>query len=211
VIGNFDIICEEITQLKQHETPMSINRMKNVLKYNKNITATLVYNEDFKNFILQHIKGIELIKVWQQEDEDNENGVGVCNINKVFLSYIPKVDDVLVDTEIVALIEEAVYGKPVIIRKPNVINVSMSIYITNNTKKSISTLQQERIKTELIGYYDDKDRRLTRNLIYSTIVDVMRGHDIDVDLTLSDMGLFLNADFYKVETENVTIKVSERV
>jgi len=210
MIGNFSSTCTNISKASNYEPYLSLEEMSNIIKYNKNINNSLVYDEDYKSLILKEIKGISLIKVWQQESEDLQNGVEACNINKIFCAYIP--DDLLVnvDSQIVSLVANRVYGKVITIRSPIIRDINISIDILNNTKKSISLLALETLKNRLKGLYDDRDRQLNKSIIYKQIVQSLSSNDIDIDLTLTGKGEYLNEVFYDVKKENISINVTER-
>lgn len=211
VIGNFDIICTNITKYENYEPYLSISDMQRILKFNKNINNSIVYNEDYKGLIRAKISGIDFIKVWQQEDEDRENGALGCNINKVFCSYIPATAGANLDNKIRNLIKTTVYGKYVIFRDPSIFNVSVKIQIVNNSKKSIATVKQDELRAKISGYYDDIEKRLTKAILYKDVVNTLTDNDIDVDITMGKKSLvFENAIFYHISEEDVSIEITER-
>ena len=211
VIGIADIICTEIVKIGNYEPYLSISDMQRILKFNKNINNSIVYNEDYKGLIRAKIGGISHLKVWQQEDEDIENGTLECNINKVFCSYIPTVEGENLDSFITGLIGSTVYGKFTIIRTPVVYPITVSVFIVNNSKKSIAQVKQDEVKNALSGYYDDVEKRLTKAILYKIIVNILVDHDIDVDIVMSDKSTeFINALFYNIDPSTTTISVVER-
>ncbi|NOR58756.1 MAG: hypothetical protein GQ474_09570 [Sulfurimonas sp.] len=211
VIGDTDLLCTEVQKSQVFEPPLNIIQMQDIVKYNKNINNSIVYNENYENLIKAQIRGIQLLKVWQQEDEDKENGIDGCNINKIFCSYLPLIVGTDLDAEIVELVSSTVYGKHIEIRTPNILQVIVNINVINNTKKSISIVLQNEIKAKISGYYDNKDRRLTKAIVYRDIVETLQGHNIDVDFTMINADSALNADFFNIDTSNVNITVTERV
>ncbi len=211
VIGNFDIICTNITKHDNYEPYLSISDMQMILKFNKNINNSIVYNEDYKSLIRAKVRGVEFLKVWQQEDEDRENGSLDCNINKVFCSYIPSTDGNNLDSEISSLIGSTVYGKYVHFRSPIIHPITVGIEIVNNSKKSIAQVKQDEVKSVLAGYYDDVEKRLSKAILYKSIVNILKDHDIDVDITMSEKSaIFHNAIFYNINLANITIEIIER-
>lgn len=212
IIGDFDIICENIQKKSLYEPYLTIPQMQNILLYSKNINNSLVYNEDYKNLILAHVRGIQLIKVWQQEQEDQENGQLACNINKVFVSFLSdNMRSVLeLETDIRDTVNSTVYGKYVEFRDPLYVPITLQIDIVNNTKRSIQSIKVDEIKNTLNGYYDDIDKKINKATIYKTVIDALKEYDIDVDITMTDKPEAQNATFYSIPTENITINVTER-
>lgn len=211
IIGNFNIQCTNIVKEHNYEPYLSITDMQRILKFNKNINNSIVYNEDYRSLIRAHIRGIDFIKVWQQEDEDRESGATACNINKVFCSYIPTVVGTNLDSDITNLVKDTVYGKFIIMRAPQVQQIDVEIIITNNSKKSIPQVKQDEIKSVLSGYYDDVEKRLSKAILYKNIVAVLRDHDIDVDVRMSNKNIdVVNALFYKINIGNIIITILER-
>jgi len=211
IIGIADVICTEITKAENYETYLSIQEMQRILKFNKNINNSLVYNEDYKSFIRANVRGIDLIKVWQQEDEDRENGSLACNINKVFCSYIPVEEGSDLNDEIYNKVSNAVYGKYIIFREPSIFPITVEISIVNNSKKSIPLVKQNEIKQKISGYYDDVEKRLTKANIYKVIVETLKDNDIDVDIRMSDKSNFFeNAIFYHIAIDDINIDINER-
>lgn len=210
MIGDFDSVCEDIAIHRNYEPYLSVVDMANIIKYNKNINNTLVYNEDYKRHILANIRGIKYIKVWQQENEDRENGALACNINRVFVSFIQ--DDITRDIglEIQDLIAKNVYGKYTVIRAPEIKPMTINIEIVNNTKKSIALAKQELLKEKLIGYYDDVDRKFSKSVIYKHTVQHLDEYDIDISVTTSEKGEGRNARFFTVAKDDINITVAER-
>lgn len=211
IIGVNDIILTNIIKNESYEPYLSVSDMQRILKFNKNINNSIVYNEDYKGLIRARINGIDFLKVWQQEDEDIENGAQDCNINKVFCSYIPTVANTDLGTTIVDLIETTVYGKFTTIRTPVIFPISISIDIVNNSKKSIAQVKQDEVKSIISGYYDDVEKRLTKAIIYKNIVKVLQDHDIDIDIIMSDKSTeFINALFYNIDISDISISIVER-
>ena len=210
MIGGFDISVSSIAKEANYEQYLTLDEMDNILKYDKNINNTLVYDENYRNLILKEIRGINLIRVWQQEDEDKQNGVDGCNINKVFVSYVPDELLVNIDDEIIDLVKETVYGKFVIVRPPIIRETTLDIAITNNTKKSISLVKINNLKQELAGMYDDREKILSEPILYKNTVKSLDGHDIDIVLTLSGKGDRLNEVFYNLDIGSINITVEER-
>ncbi|MFT7880441.1 MAG: hypothetical protein ABXS91_08615 [Sulfurimonas sp.] len=213
IIGDFDIICENIQKTSLYEPYLSIPQMQNILLHNKNINNSLVYNEDFKNFIKANVRGIDLIKVWQQEQEDAENGELACNINKVFVSFLSDgvrgVPDI--NNDIQNTVHGTAYGRFVEFYDPLYVPITLQVDIVNNTKRSIQSIKIDEIKNELIGYYDDIDRIINKVTIYKTVISALSDHDIDVvDITMTNKPEAQNATFYSVVAENLTINVTER-
>lgn len=210
IIGDFDIICENVVKHSLYEQYLTIEQMQDILKHDKNINNSIVYNENYKELIRAHIRGINLLKVWQQEDEDLESGAEACNINKVFVSYIPTEVGLSLDSEIEDIIKETVYGRFVIIREPEIVPITIDIDIINNTKKSIAQVKQEEIKAKLSGYYDDVDRRLSNSKVYREVAALLSEYDVDIDIVVSEKGDFKNARFYYIDIANISISVTER-
>ena len=211
VIGIADIICTNIIKNKSYEPYLSVSDMQRILKFNKNINNSIVYNEDYKGLIRAKIGGILHLKVWQQEDEDIENGALDCNINKVFCSYIPTTEGQNLDSLITGLIGSTVYGKYTTIRTPVIYPMVISIDIVNNSKQSIAQVKQDEVKNALSGYYDDIEKRLTKAVLYKVIVGILKDHDIDVDIVMNEKSNeYINALFYNIDINDITILIVER-
>lgn len=210
IIGDFDIICENITKHSIYESYLSITQMQDILKYDKNINNSIVYNENYKNLIKTQVRGINLLKVWQQEQEDYENGALACNINKVFVSFLS--DGVRgateIEKEISNLVNDTVYGRYVKHISPVYAPLDVQIDITNNTKKAIPSVKLEEIQNAISGYYDDIDRVISISVIYKTVILILKGYDVDIDIVMTDKPLAKNATFYNIS--NVAINVTER-
>jgi len=212
IIGDFDILCENIVKSNTYESSLNINEMQNILRYNKNFNNSIVYNEDYKNLIKEKIRGIYLIKVWQQEQEDRENGASACNINKVFVSFLGNGDvgQTIMKKSITDIVNDTVYGKYVEHVSPLYVPLDIDISITNNTKKSIPAAKLDEIKNLISGYYDDIDRRINKSIIYLQIIKVLADYNIDVDITMTEKPEATNATFYNIEIANIDILVTER-
>ncbi|MGW8169630.1 MAG: hypothetical protein ACWGHH_06465 [Sulfurovaceae bacterium] len=211
MIGDFDTTCTNIVKYRNYEQYMTYDEMQYIIKYNKNINNSLVYNEDYYGFILAKVRGISALKIWHQYDEDLENGVLACNINKIFCSYIDDetVPRTTIDNNIRSKIQDTVYGRYVELKAPDIQKPLLSIKITNNTKSSIPKVKQDELIREIVGYYDDKTRILTQSIIYKKIVKLFEDRDIDIDLTLTKQRA-LNATFYNLKEENIILDVVER-
>lgn len=212
VIDDFDIVCENILKYSNYEQYMTIEEMQSILKYNKNIANTLVYNEDFKNFILANVTGISMIKVWQQQEEDLENGTLGCNINRVFVSFI---EDGLkprttINQEIRQSVYDTVYGRYADIRLPDIVTPTITLNVTNNTKASIPILKQDQLKEHLSGYYDDVMRTLSLAIIYKESIKFLDDFNVDIELSIDGKTTAKNNTFYLVNTSNITVNVTER-
>jgi len=210
LIGATDTVCEGILKSGSYDPYLSILDMDNILLLNKNINNSLVYNEDFKGHILAHIQGVEIIKVWQQEEEDKEVGANECNTNKIFCSYIPKIGGENLDRQITDLVKTSVDGRFVFIREPNINEVVVSINITNNTKKFIPDMLKKKLQDTIAGYYDGREKILTSNVIYKQCVRVLDDYDLDINVEIGNKQPYKNAIFYKVSQGYTHINVTER-
>jgi len=204
---NIEFLSSEIVKIGSHEKYMSIEQMQDTLKFNRDAMNLLVHNENYHDYLLANVDSIELLKVWQEYDELKENPASNTT-NKIYLSYL-STGNVNLDQKITTIIQDAVYGKPVIIRTPKIIEVGISIVIESRSVVQLSILGK--IKTILVGYYDDKNRRFSKDYIYRVIKDeVYTTKDIDVSIKLSDKGSFKNNAFYLVKEENINIE-SKRI
>lgn len=205
-----DVILEDVAVFFNGSQPMCIREMQDTIKYNKNIAGTLLYNEDYRNFILSNIDGLDEIKVWHQAEEDSENGVESCNINKVFVSYIPLVEGEDFNDIIDTAFYEKIYGKPIVHVTPLIVDVSISISIIYNTKRTASSVAIENIKTELAGYYDGRYSAINDNYIYEVINKFLGGINIDVGINVTGRDKLRNRAFHKVVSQDVNISTSHR-
>jgi len=206
----YDIIVEEVELYDVGEDPMTIEEMQDIIKYRKNINATLIYNDDYRWHILQNVAGIKELKVWQQEQEDAENGVESCNMNKLFLTYIPNTDGTNLNQEITDLIWNTMYGKVVSIKEPFISDVSVTIDILYNTSQEATTTAIENIKSKIVGYYDNQYSRITKYGVTALVFTSLSGIDIDLEVDVSGTETLSNRSFNRVLYDNITINTARR-
>jgi len=193
-----------IVKISNYEKYMSLEEMQDLLKYNRDAGHTLVHNENYHAYLMNNVNGIEMLKVWQEYDELRENP-NTNTINKIYLSYI-STNNVNLDTQITEAIHRAVYGKPVIVRTPKIIEVG--VFVTVESRSIIPTTVIGTIKENLIGYYDDSIKKFNKDYIYRKIKDALFDtRDISVNIQLSDKGSFKNNAFYLLNAENISINI----
>jgi len=201
---NIDFSVSNIVKISNYEKYMSREEMQDLLKYSRDAGHTLIHNENYHNYLINNVNGIEILKVWQEYDELRENP-NTNTTNKIYLSYI-STNNVNLDTEIVEAINRAVYGKPVIIRPPKIIEVG--IYVTVESRNIIPTTVIGTIKESLAGYYDDNIKKFNKDYIYRKIKDALFDtRDLSVNIQISDKGSFKNNAFYLLNIENISINI----
>ena len=198
-----------IIKKSNYKPYMTREEMKDILLYNKNINNSLIYNEDYRRYIISQVRDIEHIKVWHEQDEVKENGFNPCMTNGVFISYI-SADNKNLDREIISAINEAVYGKNVVIKRPIIQHIGIKIRLTNNIRRRIPLSTLTQIKSTLIGYYDDIYTPITKEVVYTQIKKAVENLNVDIDIEVSSKGVFKNAKFFFVEEEDINIDVIER-
>ena len=186
--------------MSEYEPPLSIEDMQDIIKYNKNINNSLVYNEQYENFIRSHISQIQMMKVWHEGKE-----VSDCAVNKVFISYLSK-DNVDLDNEIVSLIEEHVYGKIVVIVPPIIQEIGVRVTVINNIRRKIPIRMEQAIKGAICKYYTS----VSQEDIYRLIADEVKKFNTDVILKISDRGTLDNNKFFIIKEDGVLITFVER-
>jgi hypothetical protein len=102
-----DFEIKSIVKHQNYSRFMDLEEMSDILLYNKNINNTLIYNEDYRRYILKCVSGIKQLKVWHEQDEIKESGSTPCLANAVFISYISN-DNINLHNEIENAISRAV-------------------------------------------------------------------------------------------------------
>lgn len=205
IIGSsYDIQLDNIRLVNHYEPFMSIRDMQNILMFNKNINNSLVYNEDFYNYLLANVTGITRLKVWQRDQQllEETNGVRECHAMAVWFTVEGTAG---VGARISTAIANAVYGRYAIEVAPTTVVVGASIIITNNIDKPIPSELIQTLKLQIIGIYDDVRNKLNENIIYKVVADLFKVYDVVVDVNLSPKGIFSNAKFYNLNTVSVSI------
>jgi len=83
----------------------SITEMRKNLHYWPRYNRKLVWDDDYAFYIKSKIAGITWIKCWGEQEQEQESGFDVQNINKIFVSaYAP--ESVTLSTEVLAALGE---------------------------------------------------------------------------------------------------------
>jgi len=204
-----EIEIKDVTKIKNYKRYMDLEEMSDILLYNKNINNTLIYNEDYRRYLVRWIPGIKELKVWHEQDEIRENGSTPCIANAVFISYI-SIDNMNLNNEIENIIANAVYGKNIIIKEPILQSLGVRIKLTNNIRRRIPLSTISKIKSLLTGTYDDIYNQINKETIYSKLKKNLDVFNVDVSIDLSDKGIFQNQKFYEIKDTNITIDIEER-
>jgi hypothetical protein len=195
---------EGVALINEYEPPMSLDEMRDIILRNRNINNSLIYNEDYYNFILAHVQGIDKLKVWHEEKEWSD-----CAINKVFISFILKDETQRAEKEeeVRRLITNAVYGRVVVIKPPVIRKLSLSITIIDNIKKVIPERVREEVKEGVGGYYVT----LTEEIIYRKVAEILKRFNTDLVIRLQRVYEPEEVStFYWIVGEEVEVKVLMR-
>ena len=199
------VIEDNITIENGYIPPMSIQEMKDYIKYGRQNIGDLVLNEDYRQFILRNIGGIDEVKVWQEREETKQNGWSVSNINKIFVSAVATQET---KDAIKNLIEEYIYGKEVVFNSPVINDILINAIIS--TKQSIPSTAIKNIKQLLSGYYDGIHKKMSKESIYTLVFQELLKEidDFALDIQLSQIQDYKNENFYKVDYDNIVIQVT---
>ena len=193
-------ISETVAVVSEYEPPMTLEEMSDVILYNKNINNTLVYNENYKDFLLANIPKIKLLKVWHEDKEPS-----MCAINKVFVSYL-SVDGSNLDDLITQAINRAVYGRVVVVRPPLIQKISVKVTIIDNIRRKLPPRTKGNIIKLISRYYLE----INKEKVYRIIADELKRHDTDIILKVSQKGLEEPNKFYLVEEDLVELDIVQR-
>ena len=203
--NGFNIAIPSINVLRNYEPPMSIQGMKDMVQFGRKNIGDIVLNEDYNQFLLKSVSGIEMIKSWQERDETRETGYKLSNINKVFVSYIGVDSNIGLDAEIVNAINAFIYGKAVEIK--TAVIIPFFVGITIKTNEGVSAELINNIKAGLVGYYDGIKRRKSKSAIYKTVFEIVSESISVFDLTVNttDTGVYKNREFFEIKNDNISI------
>ena len=211
LIGIVNTIVSDIQIEEPYKPFLTTREMREIYQYNKNFNNSLIYNEDFKRMITAHVAGILYIRVWQQEDEDRQEGASVEHINKVYVSYLPQTPNDNLDDKIIECIESRIEGRPVIIKTPNIVEPLINLTITNYSKRAINSQIVTAIENSLLGYYDDSERRLNAGILHNYIITnhLTNLEDVSLNVKIEGKGVALNETFYNVKIDNIHTVLGE--
>jgi hypothetical protein len=210
IIGSdYNIVCNNIFTYENYMPYLSIDEMKNMIKFGRKNIGDICLNEDYRQFILKNVGNIAYIKVWQEREEILEFNNSTSNINKVFVSYITLSNEVRnfdIDTQINNLFFKNLYGKEVVIRDANIVDVSVTIVI--KTQENFTNIAYDNIKNNIIGVYDGKSKQISKNSIYAeTFREVTKMFGVfELSIYMSDLGSYKNNKFYRILSENISVK-----
>ena len=211
--GDYNLVCKNIKVNKNYQSPMSLNDMAEMIKFGRKNLGDICLNEDYRQFLYKNINNLKELKVWQEREENKEyNNPSISNINKVFCSYITTDNETYneeINKEIKNFIFNELYGKEVIIREANLIQLNLSVIIKTND--SYSETLSNTIKNEIVGIYDDLHTKIDENIIYRKVFEILVKNlkVFSLNVYLSDKGHYKNNKFFELKSENINIAFKE--
>jgi hypothetical protein len=214
VANGYDTIVTNVVKKTNFTPSLSKEDMRDILRYNKNIANSMVFNEDYYQLVKasEEIKGITGLKVWQQREQELEQHGDTCWVNKVWFSFTLSNDTpanrLLVNNQIESLVYWTTEAKYPLFVEPLIVPLTVTCNIINNISKKIPLEVQNKIVEDLKGIYDDKYKKISKTIAYRIVFTNLQSYNTDIDLSMTDKGNFKNNKFYNIN--NVVLNISER-
>lgn len=212
--NGYNTVVSDIILTENYNQGLTLQDMKDIVKYGRGNIGDIITNEDYYQMILKHLKGdLKVLKIWQEKEEAEETVTDIFNINKVFVCYVDKDDNVrnaTIDEIITAGIEKYIYGKEVVIRDTNLIDLNVTIDININAGYD-NTIKTE-IREQLTGYYDDIKNKIDVDTIYAQVFrildDYFKKEPFKLKVLLSDKGDYRNRKVYRLLDNSISIMIN---
>jgi hypothetical protein len=205
----YDIVADNIRIAQNYQPPLNKEDMQYLIRYHRKNLGDLVLNEDFRQLFIREVEPLKVIKVWQQREEAKYAGFNTNQINTVYVCYITQDNNTRkaeVDEQLKRVLEDAIYGRNLVIRDASIINIEVNITI--KTHEAYSALLQDEVIDAIVGYYDDTTKPISKTRILQTIIPILNKnlniYELDFDMT--DKGDYAPRKIYKIETVNITFE-----
>jgi hypothetical protein len=203
--------CSNVVLKSNYKPYMSLDEMADMIRYGRKNIGDICLNEDYVQFIYKNFSEIFKLKVWQEKEEEEENGTAISSINKVFVSYLKwdgTTGDIELDSRIIQYVQEQIYGKEVIVRNALVFPLQVTVLIETNDIFDNSL--EQTIKNSVSGYYDDIHTPINNDVIYAKTFDVLRENlkYFTLSTSLSDKGAYENRKYFNIKPADVTVTFS---
>jgi len=211
--GDYNLVCKNLKVESNYQSPMSLQDMADMIKYGRKNLGDICLNEDYRQFIFKNIPNLKALKVWQEREENLEYyDPNISNINKVFCAYITQDDktyDEKINKDIQNFIFNELYGKEVVIKEANLIQLNVTIII--KTDESYSDTLVNSIKNQIIGLYDDLHTKIDEDTIYRKTFELLvkNMNIFSLSVFLSEKGDYRNNKFFEIKSENINIAFKE--
>ncbi len=208
----YDIVADDIQIYQNYLPPLSIEDMQYLIKYQRKNIGDIVVNEDFRQMFIRKVRPLKIIKVWQQREEAKYAGFDVSQINTVYVAYLTldnKTQDDAVNYELKKALEGAIYGRNLVVREANIVDLQVDISIKTND--AYSSLLEDEIKDAIVGYYDDIEKKVSRTMVFQKVIPILNKalNIYELDIQMSEKGNYLPKNIFKIETVNIVFDILE--
>jgi hypothetical protein len=211
VENGYNLVVNNVSLNQAFEPFFNKEEMKQLIKYGRRNIGDIILNEDYRQFIYKNVAGLQLLKVWQENEENKQNGYELTNINKVFCCYITKddkVNDFNINKNIINTVQKHIYGKEVVIRTTEIKDLYLNVLIKTNEKYATGLV--EIIKNDITGYYDDIYKKINKDIVYTNTFEIVRNRiqtfSLSIDLTLK--GDYKNEKVYRILLKNISVTIT---
>ena len=203
-----------INQYKASSNFMTVEEMRHTIRTARGGFTDLLTNNDFYRYITSKVPDLLFINVWH-ENEENETGWNVDNINKTFISYVMAggiINNGAKNTEISEAYSKCGTNRNLVIKTTSIIQIKVIISIEKVDGKSIFLENISSIKSTLEGYYDQNKKTISKNMIYGVLNNIFYDRNLDYNVSITKLltgfnieKKILKSNFYQLLNANIII------